>query len=177
MKYVEGYTSGENTAAKNDISTSDLIHFCGNWIWRAVEALVQAKDFNPNPAWIADRLNISAVAASEALEGLERIGMIVKTEGGYVGSEVLAQYKGGSIDRSDRFEIHNKIKEQISNRTTSRDCYANAVFLSSKVDINDFYKKFCGLVEELNNKALSEGTGAEVYAMELSLARLTREQK
>lgn len=177
MKHVDGYTAGENTAAKKDISTSDLIHFCGNWVWRAVEALVQAKDFNPDPAWIADRLNISAGAAKDALEGLERIGMIVRKGEAIAGSPALENFDFAEVDRSDRFEIHNKIKDQISAKITSRDSYLNAVILSSPESIKEFYVGFCNLVEELNKKNIESGNANDIYAMEMSLARLTREQK
>jgi len=177
MKRSEGYAAGETTPSKKNISTSDLIHFCGNWVWRAVEALVQAKDFNPNPAWVADRLNISVEAAKDALEGLERIGMIEKTESGYKGSAELENFDGADVDRSDRFEIHNKMKDQISAKLTSRDSYANAVLLSSKANMQEFYMKFCNLIEELNNKNMTEGCTSDVYALELSLAKLSRDNK
>lgn len=178
MKHVEGYTAGEKTAAeKKNISTSDLIHFCGNWVWRAVEALVQAKDFNPDPAWIADRLNISASAAKDALEGLERIGMIIRSGDSFAGSPILENYDYSDIDRSDRFEIHNKIKDQISAKITSRDSYLNVVLPSSPESIKEFYEGFCNLVEQLNAKNIAGDNANDIYAMELSLARLTREQR
>ncbi len=53
-------------------SGSDLQNWAGNWIWRAVQTLVRAPDFNASPKWIAARLNISIEKAVDALEGVER---------------------------------------------------------------------------------------------------------
>lgn len=176
MKYVDGYTAGENTAAKKDISASDLIHFCGNWVWRAVEALVQAKDFNPEPAWIADRLNISASAAKDALEGLERIGMIMKVNNSYRTNAELSYHQASDIDRSDLYYVHTKIRDQIAERMNTKDCYSNLFFLGNKELISKFYNKFSTLIEELNKDGLEAGC-TDVYAFELSFSKLTREQK
>lgn len=177
MKNIEGYTAGENTTAQKNISASDLIHFYGNWVWRAVEALVQARDFNPSPSWIADRLNISAEAATDALEGLLRIGVIKKT-GEIYRTSTQFQYIGDTaLDRSDLFQIHSKVKDQISSKLKSRDCFSNAILLSSRANVAEFYKKFCVLVEELNSNANIEddATDVGVYGLELSLSHLSRE--
>jgi len=177
MKYVEGYTSGENTAAKNDISTSDLIHFSGNWVWRAVEALARAKDFNPNPAWIANRLNISAEAANDALEGLVRIGLLKRDGDLIVGNPTHVGAQCDKLDRSDLYEIHNKIKNQIDSKLNSRQAFSNTILLSNKKYVNEFFEKFASAVNELNSKSAQDNSCSEVFAFELSLARLSREKE
>ena len=176
MKYVEGYTSGENTAAKNDISTSDLIHFSGNWVWRAVDVLSHAKDFDANPSWIADRLNISVEAAKDAIEGLERLGILVKTDSGFKSDPNPVYLGSQQLDRSDLFEIHNKIKKQIESKITSRSTYASTIILSKKEYVAEFYKKFGEAIDELIMKSAKDSSCEHVYAMELSMARLTREK-
>lgn len=176
MKHVEGYTAGENTAAQKNISTSDLIHFYGSWVWRAVYAIVDAKDFNPDPAWIADRLNIAVSAAKDAFEGLERIGAISVVDGSYKSVIDFAYHPASEIDRADMFYVHTKIRDQISERMKTKDCFSNLIFLSNKELISKFYFKFTDLIEELN----AEGLKAEckdVFALELSFSKLTREQK
>jgi uncharacterized protein DUF4423 len=174
MKRVDGFTAGEQTAAKNNISTSDLIHFSGNWVWRAVEALVQAKDFNPDPVWIADRLNISAEAAKDALEGLVRIGLIVKDGESFKAATNFYNYDSNQIDRSDMFYIHTKIRDQVSLRINTKDCFSNMIFLSNKELISKFYSQFSNIIEKLNEEAL-KAECKEVYAFEMSFAKLTRD--
>lgn len=176
MKHVEGYTAGENTAAKKNISTSDLIHFSGNWVWRAVEALVQSKDFNPDPNWIADRLNISAESAKDALEGLIRIGMVIKEGNLFKTASDFYSYDATQIDRSDLFYIHTKIRDQVSLRLNTKDCFSNMIFLANKDLIAKFYSQFSNLVQELNEEALKTECN-DVYAFEMSFAKMTREQK
>jgi DNA-binding Lrp family transcriptional regulator len=175
MKFGDSYPAGGKTSERS-IATSDLIHFCGNWVWRAVEALVQAKDFQSNPAWIADRLNISVEAAKDALEGLERIGMITRTETGYVNNSEYIFANCEKLDRSDMFSIHNKIKDQIDAKITSRDSYANTILLSNKEHVSRFFKKFEAIVEELNKSSSEDANCNEVFSFELSLARITREK-
>lgn len=175
MKHVEGYTSGENTTPLNNISTSDLIHFYSNWIWRAVLTLVDAKDFSADPAWIADRLNISTSAAKDALEGLERIRLIVKAEESIKSAADFLYTQEGEVDRSDCFYIHTKIRDQIADRMKVKDCFSNLIFLSNKELIDKFYDKHNALIEELNKEGLESGC-KDVYAFELSFSKLTREQ-
>lgn len=174
MKHVDGYTAGENTAAKKNISTSDLIHFSGNWVWRAVEALVQAKDFNPDPVWIADRLNISAEAAKDALEGLVRIGLISVGSDGIESQSDSVAIKCNNLERSDLFQIHGKIKNQISEKMTHRDSYSNAIVLTKGKYMNEFYRKFSGLVDDLVQKSAEDKECNDVFGLELSLARISR---
>jgi len=176
MKHVYGYTSGENTAPLKNISTSDLIHFCGNWVWRAVYAIIDAKDFNPDPAWIADRLNISMGAAKDAIEGLERIEAVAIVDGSYKSVSDFAYGQVSEIERADQFYIHTKIRDQIAERMKTKDCFSNLIFLSNKDLINKFYSKFSVLIEELNSEGL-EAECKDVFAFELSFSKLTREQK
>ncbi|MBS1972206.1 MAG: DUF4423 domain-containing protein [Bdellovibrionales bacterium] len=174
MKHVNGYTAGEQTATKKNIATSDLIHFSGNWVWRAVEALVQAKDFNPDPVWIADRLNISAEAAKDALEGLVRIGLVTVTTDGIQSRAEFIEANCNDLERSDLFQIHSKIKNQISEKMTHRDSYSNAIVLTKGKYMNEFYRKFSALVAELAEKSAEDKESNEVFALELSLARISR---
>lgn len=174
MKHVEGYTAGENTAAQKNISTSDLIHFSGNWIWRAVEALVKAKDFNPDPNWIADRLNISAEAAKDALEGLVRIGLVFIGPNGVQSLTKSVESNCNSLERSDLFQIHTKIKNQISEKITHRDSYSNTIVLTKGKYMNEFFRKFSALVTELEEKSAADSESQDVFGLELSLARISR---
>jgi hypothetical protein len=64
-------------------STEDIKMYLESWIWRAVESLITARDFEPSPRSIAYRLNISVEQAVDALEGLQRLGQIGKTSNSY----------------------------------------------------------------------------------------------
>lgn len=175
MKHVDGFTAGEQTASKKNIATSDLIHFSGNWVWRAVEALVQAKDFNPDPVWIANRLNISAEAAKDALEGLVRIGLVtISPDGAHQSRQELIDVACNDLERSDLFQIHGKIRNQLSEKMTHRDAFSNAIVLTKGKYVNEFYRKFSDLVDELVQKSANDVESSDIFALELSLARISR---
>lgn len=57
-----------------------------------MDALSQASDFNPDPKWTADRLNISADVAKDALEGLVRIGVFGRSEDGFRSNDVCNRW-------------------------------------------------------------------------------------
>lgn len=76
---------------ESDPGKADLKQYCGNWIWRALECLVDSKDFNPSPKWISQRLNISIENAVDAIEGLERMGLIVRTGNSFKSSQEVSQ--------------------------------------------------------------------------------------
>lgn len=68
-------------SSKKDSGFSEAIDlFYGNWIWRAVHALIEHPNFNSSPNWIAKTLSISVEEALDALEGLEDLGLITRGE-------------------------------------------------------------------------------------------------
>lgn len=172
----DAYSTG-STGDIASLSVRDLVHFCSSWTWRAVEALIQSPDFKSSPQWIADRLNISVEAAKDALDGLQRLGIVKINDDKISGTAELLKYETGLLERSDAYHIHTKIRDQITARMSSRDCFANTILLSNRENIEDFYEKFAALVGDLHEKSLNQGTSQEVFAIELSFARLTREQK
>ncbi len=171
----DAFTAG-GTTTSNDISISDLVHYCSSWTWRAVDALSQAQDFNADPKWISDRLNISVEVAKDALEGLIRIGVLVKSGDTYTSQDVFSFADEEQLERSDLYQIHSKIKAQVSERLSVRDCFANGIVLSNKENIRNFYNKFSALMADLNASSLNDSTCTEVYGLELSLSRLSRER-
>lgn len=54
-----------------------------NWIHYAILSLVELKSFQKDPAWIAQRLNISTVQAREAVADLVRHGHLKQSDDGW----------------------------------------------------------------------------------------------
>lgn len=79
---------------------------------------------------------------------------------------------GDHLERSDQFQIHSKIKSQVADRLTSRDCYLNAIFLSNPENIREFYLRFSELITDLSNKSIGNSTCNSVYGLEISLSRM-----
>ena len=79
----------DQTLKKSDQRQEDLYFYTQSWVWRAIEALVLAKDFDPSPRAIANRLNVSVETIVDALDGLERLGSIQRSGGTYTRNQEL----------------------------------------------------------------------------------------
>jgi hypothetical protein len=172
----EYYSAGAGEGSGGDISITDMIHYSGSWIWRAVEALAGGQDFSSDPKWVANRLNITVDAAKDALEGLVRIGLLKEIDGKLMCNPGHTFTTEAKIDRSDLFQIHSKISAQISEKLTSRDAYTNTIILSNKAQMNDFYKKVNQLINELHEKSNQDSGNDMIFGLEFSLTRLSREK-
>ncbi|WP_413585025.1 TIGR02147 family protein [Bdellovibrio sp. HCB274] len=56
--------------------SNDAFAVLADWYHFAILSLADTKDFQPNPKWIAKRLNISNLEATEALARLKKVGAI-----------------------------------------------------------------------------------------------------
>lgn len=89
-------------------------HFCSNWYYVAVRELVGLLDFQEDLGWIVTQLKnkISRRQAQDALNDLEKLGLIRRAENGrLVQSEPLIKYKGGFFN-----EIIQKFHLQMLDR-------------------------------------------------------------
>ncbi len=59
----------------------DHFHVIADWYYFAILSLAETDDFQDDPAWIARRLNIGRDEAVQALNRLERIGLLVRANG------------------------------------------------------------------------------------------------
>lgn len=65
--------------------STDQFHIIGVWYHFAILSLLRTKDFQNDPAWIAERLGISVAESKEAMERLLRLKVIEqKPDGSYV---------------------------------------------------------------------------------------------
>lgn len=152
---------------------SDLQSWAGNWIWRAVQCLVQSPDFNASPKWIANRLNISIDKAVDAIEGLERLGFIKREGATYVHVKEWVQIlPTGTVTRDDLLTTHSKIAPQIISKLTANDKFTTQFFLANQELISKYAPKFVQLYREMNDEGLKLGL-TEVIASEISFAQLT----
>jgi hypothetical protein len=103
----------------NTTNFKELIDlFYGNWIWRAVHALLDHPKAESSPTWISNTLNISVEETVDALEGLEELGLIEKQ-----GSKLLTKAPAFFAPK-DRATMsytvtkHRQLALQVLNRTT-----------------------------------------------------------
>ena len=60
----------------------DKIHLISDWFYFAVLSLMETKEFQDSPKWIARRLNITQRQATSALVKLEKLGMAIRDKAG-----------------------------------------------------------------------------------------------
>lgn len=159
----------------NKIYESDFCSFTGNWIWKAVLCLIESPDFNPSPKWISQRLNISIENAVEAVEGLERLGYISKSNNNYVtnNSDLHISYK----EAPKKVILQNtaELMQQTISKITLNDKYMIKFMLGNDTLISEFCPRFSALYSEMENKA-KELKLTDVIVSQISFSVLTREE-
>jgi uncharacterized protein (TIGR02147 family) len=65
----------------------DQFKVISDWHHSAILELIQVKDFDPSPKWIAQRLGVHVEDVTSALTRLEKLKMIKKSKGTYKASE------------------------------------------------------------------------------------------
>lgn len=151
----------------------DLQYYCMNWIWRAVECLVQTPEFNPSPKWISQRLGITVEKAVDAMEGLERLGLIVRVGNSFKTS--TPQYDIGTKDltKDKLLEIHSRIAPQIISKLDANCKFSSGFLVADEHLVMEYVPKIQKILVEMQEEGLRRGL-REVYATEYSFTGLTR---
>ncbi len=146
--------------------------YAGNWVWRAVAALVETKDFQQTPNWMAQRLGVSEDSICEALSGLETLGIIRKVKGRY---EKVLRYIY-LTDREISPEViakdHVLISSQILGRLDPYDVEKPSFYRTGFFATNlEAARRFCKEVERLMKEFMMESSSIEtdrVFAVSFS---------
>lgn len=91
-------------------------NFFGNWIWRAVHAMMDHQDFDSSPLWIAQHLKVSVEDAAEALDGLVLLGLARRTEKGFEARQIQFLVPNEYMELGSRIEKHAILSQQIVNQ-------------------------------------------------------------
>jgi len=161
-------------AEKIEPTADDLQQWQCNWIWRAVQTLAEAADFNSSPKWISKRLNISIEKAVDALEGLERLGYLER-QGNIVraaNSNLQIRHDNSPIDRERLLLGHTKLSPIILSKLKAEDSFTSQFFIGNKELVREFAPKFIKLYEQMNEVGRERGL-TDVMASEISFVQLT----
>lgn len=150
----------------------DLTIYCSSWIWRAVECLVKAPDFNASPKWIAERLNVTLEKAVDALDGLERLKLISRTPGGFEANTTLNIVDEMQLGRAEQLQIQSKLAPQIISKLTDKDKFAIQFFLGNAELIGKFTPRIVEILNEMSEAGLQTGA-KDVMAVEISFSQLS----
>lgn len=164
----------EIVTAKDQMKT-DLNQYCANWIWRSVECLVEAPDFESSPKWSAKRLNVSVDKIVDAIEGLERLGYIKRDGSTYIKPKEYVAVDTSHLNRENLFEFHSKLAPQIITKLTSNDKFTTWFFNADDQLISEFAPRFMKLYKEMNDEGVRRKC-KDIFASEISFAQLTEKQ-
>lgn len=155
----------------------DKEQWMGNWIWRSVQCLIEAPNFNPSPKWAAQRLNTSVEKIVEAFEGLERLQIIQKSNNTYVCTSNWIQLKG--INEQDITKImsaHTKLVPQITSKLSIEDKFTVQFFRGNRDLINKYSPKFMELYHQMNAEAIQLGL-EDIVASQISFSLMSNQEQ
>lgn len=95
-----------------------LDNFYGNWIWRAIHALLDHQDFDSSPIWISKRLDISIEEVVEAFEGLKVLGLVTQDESGFKAKQVQFIVPEKFTTLESMVRKHRDVSQQILNQVS-----------------------------------------------------------
>lgn len=155
---------------------ADWVQWSANWIWRAVQCLVELPEFNPSPKWIASRLNITIEKSVEAIEGLERLGCIRKINGTFIPVHDWLQLTPKELSSEHLLNAQARIAPQILSKLQANDAYTSQFFVGDKQLIKKYSPKFMNLFKEMMAEAETNKC-SEVIAAQISFVQLTGTQE
>lgn len=159
--------------------TLDLFRAVADWYCFAIVSLADCEGFSWKPSWIARRLGISETEARLALERLERIGLIERSNGKLsvtkdyvlspsgIPSEAIRAYHRQILERAiQALDSQPVAKREISGAGFAVD---PKHLPSIKKDISEFLDRTVA--------KYSKGRKLEVYQLEVALFQLTQGEK
>jgi hypothetical protein len=160
----------------NSPSQADWEQWLGNWTWRAVQCLVESPDFNPSPKWISKRLNISVENAVDSLEGLERLGCIVRDGVTFKVKTDWLQLSPQVLDKERLLAAQSRIAPQLISKLTPHDAFTSQFFVGNKELVKKYSPRFMELFKQMNDEGLRMGQ-TDVIAAQISFVQVTTEQE
>lgn len=158
-----------------DLGSVDLHSYCANWVWRAIESLVTAKNFDPSVTAIANRLNVSIEAVVSALEGLERMDLIARSGKTFMKSDGVTVLNQGTHSKTDLLASHSHLAPQIIGLLDEESIFTTRFSLGSI----KIARKHAHKLQEFLNAVDADGSTEEnpdLLAIEISIAQVGKNQ-
>lgn len=158
-----------------DLASVDLNSYGANWVWRAIESLVTAKNFDPSVTAIANRLNVSIEAVVSALEGLERMGLIVRSGRTFIKPDGVTILNQATHSKTDLLASHSHLAPQIIG-LLDEECIFTTRFSLGSIKIA---RKHAHKLQEFLNAVDADGSNEEdpnLLAIEISIAQIGKNQ-
>ncbi|MFZ3229910.1 MAG: DUF4423 domain-containing protein [Pseudobdellovibrio sp.] len=157
---------------RNQIET-DLMFYTQSWVWRGVEALITAKDFDPSPISISKRINISTEAAVLALEGLDRLGLIQRQGTKIVKVENVTHFNSTNMRKTDLYKSHSNLAPQLLSKMTENSVFTTRFCLANYDLVKKHAPKIQSFLDSLDEEG-SQLSSPNVMAVEITISDLSQ---
>lgn len=160
----------------------DRFHAIAHWYHLAILDLSTTRNFKPDPKWIASRLGITPIEVRDALDRLERIGLLKKQGNTFVKADRYINFIPEKSELAVRTH-HREMMERASlvMNDESKEAYAKRSVTSNTIAISSSKigeaKKMIHEFREKLTLFLSEDTTDEVYQMNIQFFPLTTSNK
>lgn len=158
----------------------DLFHTIADWHYHAILSLAETKGFQSSDQWIAKRLGISEKTATEAVEKLLRLEMLIrdettgklKTTGQQF--EAISAIANPALRKANRqnLELATEALEQVP--LDQRDF--TAITLCMDPDKIDHARKMIKNFRRNFNRVMESGQKKDVYKLCIQLFPLTKKE-
>ncbi len=174
---LQSLSKSESSTQKNQQQLSiDQFYLIAEWYHFAILSLSETEDFSDSPEWISQRLNITQLQVTKALERLERLGALKRNSEGQLISS------GAQLNTPDEI-AHRGLKQQhaeileLCRQSLDKHSLHERDFLGvtmtldphdiplAKKLLREFAGRFCNRLEQ--------GRKREVYRLNLQLIPLT----
>ena len=153
------------------LSNSDLQNYSSNWVWRAIESLVTAKNFNPAISAIANRLNVSIEAVVNALEGLERLNIIKRDGQSFLKPTNVTFLDKSNTNPKNLLVAHGHLAPQIIGMLNEESIFATRFTLGSL----KIARKHAHKLQDFLNSVDQDGSiedNPDILAIDISIAQV-----
>lgn len=154
----------------------DLMYYSQSWVWRAIEALVTAKNFNPSPIIIAKRINISVETVINALEGLERLSLIKRTESSYIKVENMSLIDETQVTKKELLVTHSTLAPQILGMLDENSVFTSQIALGSLKIARKHAHKLIEFLDAVDADGAKE-ENPDLIAIEISIGQIGNNQE
>jgi hypothetical protein len=147
-----------------------------SWLWRAVPCLIEVEGLSHDVRHLALCLNVGVEEVLDALEGLQSLGIIKKSDDRFERVLKYVYFSDRDLDPRQTLSDHLLVSGQILNKLAPQGVpsfYRTSFVATSSLLLRDFYLKAEALMVELIENS-NKQKSTDVVGITISGVNLTR---
>ena len=180
LKQLGAQTDSDAAHADFNHISEERFTFISEWQHYAILSLLETPDFNMDPEWIAQRLNISPILALDSVQRLTKLDLIRNEGGTWVQSGGFIRFNNKKSTNASRTFHKNLIMKSIDsleNDSFEIRNHSGITFPMDPKDIPYAMKRIREFRLSLSDELSEKGKKNEVYNLCIQLFPLTRIQE